>query len=94
MAINWKLLRKYNNEFPKIESRDGKIHELPEIDDEVLTKDADETTALISKNKSDLTINPLTIDSFKIQRIVGKSKSLIVNVVVCACLLCYLYFNK
>jgi len=94
MAINWKLLRKYNNEFPKIESRDGKIHELPEIDDEVLTKDADETTALISKNKSDLTINPLTIDSLKIQRIVGKSKSLIVNVVVCACLLCYLYFNK
>jgi len=94
LDINWKLLRKYNGEFPKVETPKGEILELPEPESEVLSKDGDDTQALIPKDKSDYIINPLSISALKAQRIVGKSKSLIVNVVVCTCLLCYLYLFK
>jgi hypothetical protein len=93
LDINWRLLRKYNDGFPKVETSKGEILELPETESDVLSKDGDdETQALIPTNKS--TINPLAISAAKAQRIVGKSKTLIINAVVCTCLLCYLYLFK
>ncbi|ORX46197.1 DNase I-like protein [Piromyces finnis] len=95
LDINWKLLRKFNDQFPKVETSKGKIIELLEDESEVLSKDGDdETQALIPTDNSDYTINPLSISALKAQRIIVKSKALIINVVVCTCLLCYLYLFK
>jgi len=92
-AVNWKLLRKYNNEFPKVETPRGKILELPEDEFEVTSKVMDETEPLISSaNNANFFINPFYITTMKLQRIIKKCKTLIINMIICTCLLCYLYF--
>jgi len=94
-AIDWKLLRKFNKEFPKVETSNGDVIELPEEVPEVISKDGDETDPLLpSTDNSDFTINPFYITTMKIQRIIKKSKTLILNTIICTCLLCYLYFFK
>ncbi|ORX77676.1 DNase I-like protein [Anaeromyces robustus] len=91
-VIDWKLLRKYNDKFPPVETSRGIILELPE-DPEVNKKEGEnETDPLISSSdNTDFTINPIYIASMKIQRWIKKCKTLIVNVIICTCLLCYLY---
>jgi len=92
LAIDWKLLRKYNNEFPKVETSIGKILELSENEPEAID---DDTEPLISsRDNSNYTINPIYITSMKLERIIKKCKTLIINVVICSCLLCYLYLFK
>eukprot|EP00833_Pecoramyces_ruminatium_P006151 jgi/Orpsp1_1/1180183/evm.model.c7180000072415.2 len=73
-AIDWKLLRKYNNEFPKVETSKGKILELPEEEPEIISKNVDdETEPLIrASDNSDFTINPFYITTMKLQRIIKK----------------------
>ncbi|KAG4094402.1 DNase I-like protein [Neocallimastix lanati (nom. inval.)] len=94
-AIDWKLLRKYNSRFPKVETSKGIILELPEENPEIISKgiESDESEPLISVvDNTDFTINPMYIATMKLQRILKKSKVLVFNTVVCTGLLCYLYF--
>jgi len=91
-AVDWKLLRKYNTEFPKVESSRGAILELPEDEAEARSKDGENEPLISSTESSDLIINPMYITIMKIQRIITKCKTLIINVVVFTCLLFYLYF--
>lgn len=88
LLIHWKLLNKYQGDFPKI-----KIS--PEKELELDAKLNDESEPLIKRSyESYFFFNPWAICLTKLQRIWKKCKLFIINILICFVILIYLYIYK